>query len=499
MLAKTYTATTIGLQTIQVDVEVDGNQGLPILVLIGLPSKAINEARERITSALQNCNIRIRGKRTIVNLAPADIPKTGSGFDLAIAIGMLKMYGEVDLFTDDTMFFGELSLDGSLKPIHGALPLVLTARSLRFKHVVIPWQNSDEVSIVSDISIHPISHLREFLMFAHGMQLLPFLRPKPFTATPPNFEIDFADVIGQTQAKRALTIAAAGGHNILMNGSPGSGKTMLARAFTSILPPLSEAEAIEVTHIYSVCGLTPHGLIRQRPFRAPHHTISQMGLIGGGSSFRPGEISLAHRGVLFLDELLEFPRFLLESLRQPLEDGNISISRATGSIVYPSTFSLVAATNPCPCGYHFSRTKRCSCPAEMITRYQKRLSGPLLDRIDLQLVVKDVETEELILPPLSASSSDLRSQVLLARQRQAQRYHGISFHLNGELSTKHIKEFCHLTPAAQELLHSSAKKFSLSARSYFKIVKISQTIADLEESSEIQEQHIAEAIQHRFL
>lgn len=498
MLSRIYTATPFGLDALKIEVEVNSNRGTPRLVLIGLPSQAVEEAKERVSSALRNCGVRIQSKRTIVNLAPADIRKTSSCLELAIAVALLQLYGEIKVETDHTMFFGELSLDGSLKKIKGLLPLVLAAHKAGFTDVVIPAENASEVAILDAPKIHPISHLKEYLLFAKQEQALATLQPIDFISTYQMSTFDFADIQGQASAKRALEIAAAGGHNLLMVGPPGAGKSMMAKALVSILPPLTKREALEITSVYSVCGLNHQGLITQRPFRSPHHTTSQVGLTGGGTLLKPGEISLAHRGVLFLDEFPEFEKSSLEALRQPLEDGEVSISRASGSTTYPSAFCLIAAANPCPCGYHGSLKKACVCSQYALENYQKKLSGPILDRIDMHLRVKEVEVDKLTQPDSSAETSVIIQQrVTTARQQQQQRFKNTAYVTNSELTSPDIKKMCLLSGPAQHLLTKATEKLGLSARSYFKMIKVAQTIADLETAPQITQSHIAEALQYR--
>jgi magnesium chelatase family protein len=500
MLARTFTAMLIGLKPVKIEVEVDGNRGLPNLIFIGLTSKATEEAKQRITSALQNCGVRIRSKRTVVNLAPADVPKTSSCFDLAIAIGVLKMYGEISVNTDDTMFFGELALDGTVKHIHGALPLVLAAKSLGYQHVVIPHSVVDEIAIVTGIQIHPIAHLKEYFAWAKHEYELPVLPPRSFAEMPAEYWGSAPLIFGQSQAKRSLMICAAGGHHLLMTGSPGIGKSLLAQSLIHLLPPLTEQEAIEVTNMYSICGLATGGLIRRRPFRSPHHSISLGGLIGGGPSLRPGEISLAHRGVLFLDELLEFSRSSLEALRQPMEEGTITLARAAGASHYPCAFTLVAAMNPCPCGYALSQKKACRCSPHTIELYQKKLSGPLLDRFDLRVQVEEFDIENLNKNQNvneKQYSHDAAENISKARKVQQERYQNSSHFTNADIPADETLQYCTLTPQAQTLLHHATKKLKLSGRSYFKLIKVSRTIADLESAQIIEEHHIAEALQYR--
>lgn len=499
MLSRTYTATMHGLQSIKVEVEVEGNRGTPNLILIGLPTKAVDESKERITASLTSCGVRIRSQRTIVNLAPADVKKSSSVLELAIAVGLLKMYGEIETSTDQTMFFGELSLDGHLKAIRGALPLVLAAKQMGFTSVVLPIANQEEVAVISGITIHPIHHLNEYLQHCQTKKPLPVLQPIHFAPTPETeFAVDFADIIGQEEVKRALEIAAAGGHNILLNGPPGAGKSMMSRGLASILPPMTEDEALEVTKIYSISGLLNQGLIKARPIRSPHHTTSQVGLIGGGNHLQPGEISLAHRGILFLDEFPEFTRNSLEALRQPLEDGQVTISRAAGSATYPARFTLVAAANPCQCGYLGSARKKCSCNKHLLDLYRKKVSGPILDRIDLHVRVKEVEVKKLTSNRSKRECSQvIRHRVYQAHSRQLQRYRETSYTTNAEINSKDVKRFCTLAHEAQTTLTLAAQNMNLSARSYFKVIKVAQTIADLANSPVITQPYIAEALQYR--
>ncbi len=499
MLTRTFTATISGLKPIKIEVEVDSNRGTPNLIIIGLPTKAVEESKERITSALMNCGIRIRSKRTIVNLAPADIRKSSPSFELAIAVGMLKMYGEIEIDTTQTIFFGELSLDGDLKPIKGALPLIIAARDMGFKKAILPAANMEEISTISGIIIHPLNNLREYLNFIKNNQPLPILAPKKFKAEQiSTSSLDFKNIYGQDSAKRALEIAAAGGHNVLLIGPPGAGKSILAKTIISILPPLSEAEAIEVTTIYSVYSKKLTGLITTRPFRNPHHTTSYVGLLGGGRYLRPGEVSLAHRGVLFLDEFTEFDRYVLESLRQPIEDRKITIIRARGSTTYPAAFTLIAAANPCPCGWYGSKQKICRCSQFSLDQYQKKFSGPLLDRIDLFIRVKPVDINQLANSTTDQlSSASMRRRVIAAKEIQASFLQQFNCFSNSELSTRHIKQRVKMTKSSRNLLNTAISRLNLTARSYFRLIRVAQTIAHLDQKYKIQKHHLAEALQYR--
>lgn len=492
----------MGLAAVPVEVEVDvADSGLPSITIVGLASKAVDEAKERVRSALKNSSADFPPRRITINLAPADLKKEGPAYDLPIAIGLMVASGQITADLSTSMFFGELSLDGSLRHTKGALPLTLLARDQHLKSVFLPADNALESSIVSGISIYPINSLKQ--LTAHLTGLKP-INPQPHT----NFaaltkrtaaEFDFADIKGQEHAKRALQIAAAGGHNVFLLGTPGAGKTMMARAFPSILPSLTESEAIEVTKIYSITGNIPAGdtIITTRPFRSPHHTTSRIGLIGGGANPIPGEISLAHRGVLFLDEFPEFPRHVIESLRQPLEDGIIHISRAAGTMSYPAQFILIAAANPCPCGNLGSTKKVCRCLPGAIDRYQKKISGPILDRIDLHIQVPEVPISQLSDLKPSPSSAVIQSGVEHARNIQHRRYQHTAHTCNAELTSRDLKKFCPLDTDTQKLLTQAATSIGLSARSYQKVIKLARTIADLADSHHITSHHITEALQYR--
>lgn len=504
MLAKITSGATVGLTATAIDVEVDiAEQGLPSFTIVGLPDKAVEESKERVRSAIKNSGADFPINRITVNLAPADLPKVGPAYDLPIALGILTASGQVNFKLADCLFFGELSLDGSLRHTNGVLPMAYLAKEKKIKRVFIPKINEKEASVVSGIEVYPIESLLELVRFFAGRaEVAPAKKTKLSSLLEKsNAEFDFSEIIGQEQAKRAIEVAAAGGHNIFMKGTPGSGKTMLARAFPGILPTFTEDEALEVTKIYSITGNLPAGqaIVMSRPFRSPHHTTSRIGLIGGGSSPAPGEISLAHRGVLFLDEFPEFPRHVLESLRQPMEDGVVSISRAKGSVTYPAQFILVAASNPCPCGYFGDPKRACTCLPGMISRYQKRVSGPIMDRIDLHVEVPSVETQKLVGKDdvKRELSKSVQKRVQAARNIQTKRFKGTDLKANSEMSTKDVKKFCELSTECRTMLISAASTMNLSARSYFKVVKIARTIGDLAGEKDITVNHVAEALQYR--
>lgn len=504
MLAKITSGAVIGLDATPVTVEVDiASQGLPSFTIVGLPDKAVEESKERVRAAIKNSGAEFPAKRITVNLAPADLPKMGPAYDVPIAIGILIASGQLIPTNSDALFVGELSLDGSLRHTNGILPLAMMVKDKKISDTVyVPISDAREAAIIKGISVIPVPSLLSLYQHLKGTSVLsahPHVRFETLRV-PDGFEFDLADVQGQEDVKRALEIAAAGFHNLFMQGPPGAGKTMLARTLPSILPAMTEDEALEVTKIYSVTGNLPAGesVIKFRPFRAPHHTTSRIGLIGGGTRPSPGEISLAHRGVLFCDEFPEYPRHVLEALRQPLEDGIVSISRASGSVKYPAKFMFVAAANPCPCGNFGSETKRCTCLPGLVSRYQKRISGPIIDRIDLHVHVPAVSTEKLTTTGLrSESSAVVQKRVQHARNRQTHRLEGYKLVANAEMNTKHIKECCPLAVEVQQFLQQAVVRFRLSARSYYRVIKVARTIADLEDVPDIAISHLAEALQYR--
>lgn len=505
MLARIFSGSNVGLDSVPIEVEIDlSSSGLPSITIVGLPDKAVEEAKERVRSAIKNSGMDFPDRRLTINLSPADLPKTGPAFDLPIALGVLLASGQIQADLSDALVLGELSLDGSLRHTNGVLALAMMAKQKGFKKIYLPAVNSKEASIIKEIEIYPVSSLLDLFKHLSGIELIKKQDNFEFSdiQTKVDVEFDFADIAGQEQCKGAMTIVAAGGHNIFLRGLPGSGKTMISRALPGILPDLTEEEALEVTKIYSITGNLPAGdsVIKHRPFRSPHHTVSRIGLIGGGSRPMPGEISLAHRGVLFLDEFPEFPRHVLEALRQPIEDGIVSVSRAAGTLIFPAKFILIAASNPCPCGYFGSNDKKCRCFPGQIDRYRKRVSGPIIDRIDLHVDVPEVKVEKLIESGIKLTvktSKDIKDVVQKARDIQTARFKGTKIICNAEMSTRDVKQYCPLPPECLNLLKQAVLSFHLSARSYFRVIKVSRTIADLEGEKEILVKHIAEALQYR--
>lgn len=504
MLSKVLSYGLVGIEGYPVLVETDVYNGLPAYELVGLPDTAVKESKERVRSAIKNSGFEYPTKRITVNLAPADLKKEGPMYDLAIAVGLLAASDQIlpDLLKS-MVFFGELSLNGDVRPVNGILPMVIDARKRGFECVAVPGENAQEASYISGIRVLPIRHLKELGAILNKQKEPEYVVP-PSVWSPSVLkqgpEVDFMDVRGQDKAKRAMEIAAAGGHNILLIGSPGSGKSMLAKALPGILPDFTFEEALEVTKIHSIAGeLKNDEIMSTRPFRSPHHTSSAIAITGGGAKSRPGEISLAHRGVLYFDELPEFQRNILEALRQPLEDGTVSISRANSKVSYPADFMFVASMNPCPCGNFGSDEVECRCSPGQISRYLSKISGPLLDRIDLHVEMGRVNYDDIRSNRLQESSAEVRDRVNTARKTQVGRYGGIGKFCNAQLSAPQLKEHCKIEASAEALLRSAYEKLNLSARSYTRVLLVSRTIADLDGCEAVEAAHIAEAIQYRTL
>ncbi len=504
MLFKTLSAAVLGIDAYVIEVEVDVSAGNPNFMTVGLPDAAVKESKERIRSAIRNCGLSYPFQNITVNLAPADVKKEGSAFDLPMALGILGANGTLqkqDL--NDWLFLGELSLDGGLRPIRGALSIAVAAQKRGIQHLVLPAQNACEAAVVGGVSVFGLQNLIEVVDLVNGAREFRPLEvdPSGLLEASTRSSLDYRDVKGQLTAKRALEVATAGGHNVIMIGPPGSGKTMLAKRIPTILPPLSFGEAIETTKIHSVSGVLSNGagLINERPFRSPHHTISDAGLIGGGALPKPGEVSLAHHGVLFLDELPEFARNVLEVLRQPLEDGEVTIARATVSLTFPSRFTLVGAMNPCPCGFYNDPTRECSCTPGLIQRYVARISGPLLDRIDIHIDVPPVAYPELATKATGEPSENIRQRVTQARGVQQRRFAKERIYSNAQMTPRFIRQYCDIGENAERHLEQAMTRMGLSARAYDRILKVARTVADLEQAEHIQTRHISEAIQYRSL
>ena len=506
MLSKVISSATVGVDAYRVEVESDIQQQLPAFVTVGLPDGAVRESKERVTAAIKNSDFVFPSKRVTINLAPADIKKEGSAFDLPIAVGILAATGQIlrDRF-DEYVMLGELSLDGALRPVPGILPMVMSfGKNNGLKGIIVPKENAKEAAMADTLPVFPVESLKETVHFLEEESSIRQVEidVKAIFSEAQQYSVDFSDVKGQESAKRALEVAAAGGHNLIMVGPPGSGKTMLARRMPTILPDMSVEEALETTKIHSVAGRLPSGaaLIATRPFRSPHHSISYAGLIGGGTVPKPGEVSLSHHGVLFLDELPEFKKDILEMLRQPMEDNQVTISRAVATLTYPAGFMLIAAMNPCPCGYYGDPSHECTCSVSEIQRYMGKISGPLLDRIDIHITVPSVKFKELAKETSGDKSETIKQRVNSARQRQRDRFdHEPSIFCNAHMESRDVRKYCRIDDKSQSLLAMAITKQGLSARAYDRILKVSRTIADLSDSPQIEMGHIAEAIHYRTL